>query len=230
MGRSLLDRSLGHANTSIKALDFRRLRSVFREFRVRKLDDLLAEIGIGNLMAYAVAQRLMAADNPDYEAVDIERGGPVAIRGGEGLVITYARCCGPVPGDHVVGHMTPGKGLVVHIETCNNVAELRRRSPREIIPSRWSTPTQGEFETSLDVGVNRRKGVVAELANAVNGADAGINNITVDERTAELSRIRLEVSVRDKDHLERVRQRLLSVAAVQSAQRPVATERVLEED
>ena len=230
LGRLLLDRSLGHANTSIKALDFRRLRSVFREFGVRKLDDLLAEIGIGNLMAYAVAQRLMAADNPDYEAVDIERGGPVAIRGGEGLVITYARCCGPVPGDHVIGHMTPGKGLVVHIETCNNVVELRRRNPREIIPSRWSTPTQGEFETTLDVGVNRRKGVVAELANAVNGADAGINNITVDERTADLSSIRLEVSVHDKDHLERVRQRVLAVAAVQSAQRPVATERVVDED
>ena len=122
--------------------------------------------------------------------------------------------------------MTPGKGLVVHVETCNNVAELRRRSPREIIPSRWSSPTQGEFETTLDVGVNRRKGVVAELANAVNAADAGINNITVDERTAELSRLRLEVSVRDKEHLERVRQRLLSVAAVQSvesARRPRTT-------
>ena len=230
LGRSLLDRSLGLANTSIKALDFRRLRSVFRDFGVRKLDDLLAEIGIGNLMAYAVAQRLLAADNPDYEAVDIERGGPVAIRGGEGLVITYARCCGPVPGDHVVGHMTPGKGLVVHIETCNNIADLRRRSPREIIASRWSTPTQGEFETTLDVGVNRRKGVVAELANAVNTADAGINNITVDERTAELSRVRLEVSVRDKAHLERVCERLLTVAAVQSVSRPVSAEGPVEDD
>ena len=230
LGRSLLDRSLGHANTSIKALDFRRLRSVFRDFGVRKLDDLLAEIGIGNLMAYAVAQRLMAADNPDYEAVDVERGGPVAIRGGEGLVITYARCCGPVPGDHVVGHMTPGKGLVLHIETCNNIAELRRRNQREIIPSRWSSPTHGEFETTLDIGVNRRKGVVAELATAVNAADAGINNITVDERTAELSRLRLEVSVRDKEHLERVRQRLLTVAPVQSVDRPVAAERVVEDD
>ena len=230
LGRLLLDRSLGHANTSLKALDFRRLRSVFRAFGVRKLDDLLAEIGIGNLMAYAVAQRLLAADNPDYEAVDIERGGPVAIRGGEGLVITYARCCGPVPGDHVVGHMTPGKGLVVHVETCNNIAELRRRNPREIIPSRWSSTIQGEFETTLDVGGNRRKGVVAELANAVNAVDGGINNITVDERTAELSRLRLEISVRDKEHLERVRQRLLSVPAVQSVDRPVAPERVVEDD
>jgi len=228
LGRRLLDRSLGNAGTSIKALDFRRLRSVFRDFGVRKLNDLLAEIGIGNLMAYAVAQRLLGMDNPDYEAVDIERGGPVAIRGGEGLVITYARCCGPVPGDHVVGHMTPGKGLVVHIETCNNVGELRRKNEREIIPARWATPIQGEFETTLEITVNRRKGVVAELANAVNAADAGINNITVDERSAELSLIRLEMSVQDKEHLERVRQRLLSVPAVRDVGRPVRAERAVE--
>ncbi|MYD96524.1 MAG: bifunctional (p)ppGpp synthetase/guanosine-3',5'-bis(diphosphate) 3'-pyrophosphohydrolase [Gammaproteobacteria bacterium] len=225
LGRRLLDRSLRNANTTIKALDFRRLRSVFREFGVRKLDDLLAEIGIGNLMAYAVAQRLLAADNPAYEAVDIEGGGPVAIRGGEGLVITYARCCGPVPGDHVVGHMTPGKGLVVHVETCNNVGELRRKNPREIIPSRWATRIQGEFETTLDIAVNRRKGVIAELANGVNSADAGINNIVVDERSAELSSIRLELSVHDKEHLDRVRQRLLSIPAVQTVDRLVGPER-----
>ncbi len=225
LGRRLLDRSLRNANTTIRALDFRRLRSVLREFGVRKLDDLLAEIGIGNLMAYAVAQRLLAADNPAYEAVDIEGGGPVAIRGGEGLVITYARCCGPVPGDHVVGHMTPGKGLVVHVETCNNVGELRRKNALEIIPSRWATRSQGEFETTLDIAVNRQKGVIAELANGVNGADAGINNITVDERSAELSSIRLELSVHDKEHLERVRQRLLSIPAVQTVDRLVGPER-----
>ena len=228
LGRRLLDRSLRNANTTIKALDFRRLRSVFREFGVRKLDDLLAEIGIGNLMAYAVAQKLLAADNPAYEAVDIEGGGPVAIRGGEGLVITYARCCGPVPGDHVVGHMTPGKGLVVHVETCNNVGELRRKNPREIIPSRWATRIQGEFETTLDIAVNRRKGVIAELANGVNSVDAGINNITVDERSAELSSIRLELSVHDKEHLDRVRQRLLSIPAVQTVDRLVGPERAVE--
>ena len=172
-GRHLLDRSLANGGTSIKALDFRRLRKVFTHFGVRKLDDLLAEIGLGNLMAYVVAQRLLSADNPDYEALDIERGGPVAIRGGEGLVISYARCCGPVPGDHVVGHMTPGKGFVVHIETCNNVQDVRRRNERDIIPARWAEHTEGEFETTLRIAVTRRKGDIAELAAAVNAADAG---------------------------------------------------------
>ena len=221
LGRRLLDRSLANAGRSIKSFDFRRLRSVFREFGVRKLDDLLTGIGLGNLMAYAVAQRLLAADNPDHQAVDLEHGGPVAIRGGEGLVITYGRCCGPVPGDTVVGHMTPGRGFVVHVERCRNIVELRRRRAHELIPARWAERTQGEFETTLAIAVRRRKGIIAELAATVNGVDAGIDNITVDERSADLSSVRLELSVTDRDHLARVRQRLLAISAVQRVERPV---------
>ena len=221
LGRRLLDRSLANAGTSIKALDFRRLRRVFRQFGVRRLDDLLAEIGIGNLMAYSVAQRLLAADNPAYEAVDLHHGGPVAIRGTEGLVISYGRCCGPVPGDPVVGHTTPGKGLVVHVDACHNIAELRRRDSAQLVPARWAEGTEGEFDTALAITARQRKGMVAEIAAAANAADAGIDNIVVDERSADLASVRLELSVADRDHLARVRQRLLAVPAVQTADRPV---------
>ena len=106
LGRILLNRALGNANTSISNLDFRRLRKVFKEMGVRRLDELLEAIGNGNLLAYVAAQKLLAADNPNYEAVEVEGGGPVAIQGGEGLVINYGRCCGPVPGDHIVGHLS----------------------------------------------------------------------------------------------------------------------------
>ena len=218
LGKRLLDRSLANANTSIKDLDFRRLRKVFGQFNVRKLNDLLAEIGLGNLMAYVVAQRLLAADNPDYEHV-VEHGGPIAIRGSEGLVITYGRCCGPVPGDPVVGHMTPGRGFVVHTEACNNVTDMRRRSPQEIIPARWSEAAQDEFETTLRLTVSRRKGVIAGLAASVNEMDVGINNIIVDERSAELSSVTLELSVHDREQLDRAIQRLRALSAVQSVDR-----------
>lgn len=221
LGRRLLDRTLANANTSINDLDFRRLRKVFREFNVRKLDDLLADIGIGNLMAYVVAQRLLAIENPAYQAVDIHEGGPVAIKDGDGLVINYGRCCGPVPGDPVVGHMTPGKGFVVHLEACNNVTEVRRRAPQDIIPARWSE-TQREFETTLRLTVKRRKGVLAELATSVNMVDAGINHIRVDERSSDLSTVAVEISVRDRDHLKRAMQHLRNITPVQSVERAVS--------
>jgi guanosine-3',5'-bis(diphosphate) 3'-pyrophosphohydrolase len=219
LGRRLLNRSLANANTSISNLDFRRLRKVFREFDVRKLDDLLTEIGLGNLTAYVVAQHLLAAENPDYEAVNIEQGGPVAIRDGGGLVINYARCCGPVPGDAVVGHMTPERGFVVHAEICPNMEEVRRRRPHDIIPARWATATSGEFDTALLVTINRRKGIIAEVAATINDCDAGINNIKVDERDAELSSVTMELSVADREHVNRVKQRLQAIPAVQSVSR-----------
>ena len=224
LGRALLDRSLRNADTSIKRLDFRRLRKVFREFGVRKLDDLLAEIGLGNRLAYVVAQRLLSADNPNYEAVDIERGGPVAIRGGEGLVISYSRCCGPVPGDAVIGHMTPERGFVVHMDTCPNLEEVRRRKPNEIIPARWAESIAGEFDTSLLLSVRRRKGVIAQVAASMNESNAGINNIHVEERNAELSNITVDLSVADVEHLNRIVRRLSAINTVQNVRRPAVAQ------
>jgi guanosine-3',5'-bis(diphosphate) 3'-pyrophosphohydrolase len=214
LGRKLLNRALGNANMSINDLDFRRLRRVFTELGVRKLDELLAAIGNGELMAYVAAQKLLAADNPDYEAVTVEGGSPVAIRGGEGLVINYGRCCGPVPGDQIVGHMTPGKGFVVHIETCPNINEMRRRESRAIIPARWTSTTEGEFLTTLRVNVSRRKGILAEIAAEITAMDAGVDNISVEERSAEVSTLVIGLSVRNRSHLARVMRRLRSIPAV----------------
>ncbi len=214
LGRKLLNRALGNANMSINDLDFRRLRRVFTELGVRKLDELLSAIGNGELMAYVAAQKLLAADNADFEAVAVEGGSPIAIRGGVGLVINYGRCCGPVPGDQIVGHMTPGRGFVVHIETCPNINEIRRRAAHEIIPARWTSTTEGEFLTTLRIEVNRRKGILAEIAADVTAMDAGVDSISVKERNAELSTMIIGITVKSRNHLARVMRKLRNSTAV----------------
>jgi len=219
-GRRLLNRSLATADRTIKDFDFRRLRKVFRQFGVRRLDQLLAAIGNGDAMAYVVAQALIAADDPSFAGVTVENGGPLAIRGGEGLVISYGRCCGPIPGDPIVGHATPGKGFVVHVETCRNMAENRRRhGARDIIPAQWANSIRSEFSTTLRIDVNRRKGIIAGLATAVASADAGVDNIGVTERNAVISTISLQVSVRDRKHLAEVLRKLRGLSDVVSITR-----------
>ena len=219
LGRRLLNRSLASANTNINDLDFRRLKKVFKEFGVRRLNDLLEAIGLGNCMAYVVAQRLLAEGDPDDGAVPIQRGGPIAIRGSEGMVISYGKCCYPVPGDPVVGYMSPGKGLVIHVETCKNMAEIRRKNPGEIIPTRWSEDTGGEYVTAVRIEAERQKGIIAELASMVTAVDAGIENIMVDERNAQLSSVVVELSVTDRTHLARVMKRLRVLPNVHSIHR-----------
>jgi guanosine-3',5'-bis(diphosphate) 3'-pyrophosphohydrolase len=219
-GRQLLNRSLASANKSINDLDFRRLRRVFKEFGVKRLDEVLAAIGNGQLMSYAVAQRLLAEDDPDFEGVPVESGGPVAIRGGEGLVVNYGRCCGPVPGDAIVGHMTPGKGFVVHVETCPNMVEIRRRrGAKEIIPAHWATTKENEFLTTLRLQVSRQKGIIAELAGTIAEVDAGVENIHVEERSAEVTSVIARLSIHDRTHLAKAIRRLRNLPSVISITR-----------
>ena len=214
LGRKLLNRVLGAANTSINDLDFRRLRRVFSELGVRKLDELLESIGNGDVSAHLAAQKLLSADNPDYQAIAVEGAGPVTIAGGEGLVVSYGRCCGPLPGDHIVGHMTPGKGFVVHVETCNNLNEVRRRTPHEITPARWTSDVDDEFQTVLRVNVRRRKGIMAEVAAEITSCDAGVESINVEERNAEISTVNVGITVRNRDHLAKLMRRLRRITAV----------------
>ena len=214
LGRKLLNRVLGAADTSINDLDFRRLRRVFSELGVRKLDELLENIGTGDVSAHLAAQKLLSADNPDYQAIAVEGAGPVTIAGGEGLVVSYGRCCGPLPGDHIVGHMTSGKGFVVHVETCNNLNEVRRRTPHEITPARWTSEVENEFHTVLRINVHRRKGIMAEIAAEISSRDAGVESINIEERNAKISTINVGITVRNRDHLAKIMRRLRRISTV----------------
>jgi len=94
------------------------------------------------------------------------------------------------------------------------LSELRRRSAHEIIPARWTSTTEGEFLTTLRVDVNRRKGIVAEIAAEVAAADAGVDNISVKERSAEISTLIIGTTVRNRSHLARLMRKLKNITSV----------------
>lgn len=199
LGKILLNRSLANANTSLEQLDFRRLRKVFREFKVKKRSELFEEVGRGNLLAYQVAQRLLEADVADHDTSNIEHGAPIYVQGGEHMGVRYGRCCGPVPGDDIVGHISQGEGLVVHRANCVNVKSIESKST--IMPVHWTDNPSGEFLARIRMEVEPHLGILASLAEAVNSLGAGISMLNVSERTPELSIVQMNVSVRNLKHL-----------------------------
>jgi guanosine-3',5'-bis(diphosphate) 3'-pyrophosphohydrolase len=212
LGRRLLNRSLANADTNLSALPSQRISDVLDELGFDTLDDLLEDIGLGNRMAYVVAQHLMQAGNAEAP-LTVEHGGPLAIRGTEGLVVAYGKCCYPLPGEPIVGHLSSGRGLVVHLEVCRNLAELRDRN-EAIIPVRWAAEVDGEYSVELRVEVEARKGVIAELAAEITDADANIEKINIAERNAHLSTVMIALLVQDRVHLARIMRRLRRLTPV----------------
>jgi guanosine-3',5'-bis(diphosphate) 3'-pyrophosphohydrolase len=214
LGRRLLEKALAGLDSGLKTLDPRAVELLLTETRRVSLDAILEEIGLGNRVAALTARRLVGAADAGPEGA---RGAmdqvPLAIRGTEGLVLSYAKCCYPLPGDAIVGHISAGRGVVVHRSNCNNIAEFLH-DPERCTALRWAEDTRGEFSSELLVVLENRKGVIAALANCVSGLDINIEKITMEERDAELSQVRLILGVTDRVALARAIRRLRAVKSV----------------
>ncbi len=202
LGGTLIDRTLGAAGTSVSQMDFRRLRRTFKEFKVRRRSELFEQVGRGNLSAQHVAQRLMDEDVEEYDAINVHRTAPVVVKGTDHLGVRYSKCCGPVPGDDIIGQFVPGEGLIIHRTVCGKAKSIPKTDAT--IPVVWAESPTGEFTTRLEVGITSRMGTIASLASGVNSLGAGITLVDISDRTADLATIRMSITVSDLKHLKRV--------------------------
>ncbi|MEB2325643.1 MAG: bifunctional GTP diphosphokinase/guanosine-3',5'-bis pyrophosphate 3'-pyrophosphohydrolase [Pseudomonas sp.] len=209
LGERLLNKALTGFETSLDKIGAERIRQVLAEYHVEFIEDLLEDIGLGNRMAYVIARRLLASDGEQAPSAE----GPLAIRGTEGLVLSYAKCCTPIPGDPIVGHLSAGKGMVVHLDTCRNIAEFRH-NPDKCIQLSWAKDVTGEFNVELRIELEHQRGLIALLAGSVNAADGNIEKIGMDERDGRVSVVQLVVSVHDRVHLARVIKKLRAIKGV----------------
>ena len=199
LGERLLNKTLTGFDSHLEKIPQERIQAVLAEYRMEVFEDLLEEIGLGNRMAYVVARRLLSSEGEEAPSAE----GPLAIRGTEGLVLSYAKCCTPIPGDPIVGHLSAGKGMVVHLESCKNISEVRH-NPEKCIQLSWAKDVTGEFNVELRVELEHQRGLIALLATSVNAADGNIEKISMDERDGRISVVQLVVSVHDRVHLARV--------------------------
>ncbi|OLU20446.1 MULTISPECIES: bifunctional GTP diphosphokinase/guanosine-3',5'-bis pyrophosphate 3'-pyrophosphohydrolase [unclassified Pseudomonas] len=209
LGERLLNKVLASFESHLDKVPAERQLAVLNEYRLETFDDLLEDIGLGNRMAYVVARRLLASDGEELPNAE----GPLAIRGTEGLVLSYAKCCTPIPGDPIVGHLSAGKGMVVHMDTCRNISEVRH-NPEKCIQLAWAKDVTGEFNVELRVELEHQRGLIALLAGSVNAADGNIEKISMDERDGRVSVVQLVVSVHDRVHLARVIKKLRTLPGV----------------
>lgn len=201
LGRRLLSQALRPYSLNLRRLRKAQVERLLEELGLLDVEQLYEQLGLGERLAPVVAG-LLGQQGEDDEGAAAARRRPLDIAGTEGLVVSYARCCFPIPGDDIVGFMSSGRGIVIHRSTCPNVAE-HRRQPAKWIPVDWKRNVKGEFQSEIQVRSLNRVGVLAEVAGRISGNQSNIDHVSVDtDEDASTQLFRLKV--RDRKHLDQV--------------------------
>tara|TARA_B110000503_G_scaffold143516_1_gene245481 strand:+ start:6432 stop:8546 length:2115 start_codon:yes stop_codon:yes gene_type:complete len=213
LGKRLLDQSLNRLGTSYKQLKKSQIKRLLKEASAPTFEFILQQIGLGNRVPFAVANLLVPVEQRKLSEDSKKSTLPVVIDPSNGLLLQYARCCHPIPGDPILGHVSPGKGLVIHRESCRNLLEIRKNTEK-CMPLSWSSSVRREFPVELKVEITPERGFIAALASRVTQADATIEKISVDEKDVYTSIVDLVLTVRDRVHLADILRRARSLTNV----------------
>ena len=208
------------------------LESIYRRYSLHSLDDVYVTVGFGGLSSSQVINRLAEELRKTVKAVepppeikpvapapprDDKRGGSaqqgVVVEGGSGMLVRFAHCCNPLPGDDIVGYITRGRGVSVHRRDCTNMGDMMLE-PERFIPVRWENETNAGYEAGIRVIANDRMGLLADISVML--AQMEVPIVAVSARTdrggkqkKNTTTIDLVLAIRDTSQLEDIINRLL---------------------
>lgn len=214
LGQRMLDRAMQQVGINLDDLSDSQLEQLRSSSNAESMDGLYESIGLGEQPALSVARTLQ----PNMESPGNLAPTPVTIDSSDGILISFARCCRPIPGDPINGHTSTGKGIVVHRESCKNLKDLRNRKEK-LIAANWAANVSGEYLSEIRVEVKSERGIIASLATRIANTGTSIEGITVEERDAEHSVIILTISVTNRVHLANIMRKVRIVRSVERVSR-----------
>ena len=214
LGKRLLIRELQLHSAGYDQVDPAHMKKVLDEYHLKSEEQLLQEVGLGNRMAPIIARQLLGEwTTQNSQKPNGPDATPLLIRGSEGLVINFPKCCRPIPGDPILGFVTAGRGIVVHHQSCPNVAEYRNHPDKWINVERESN-IKGDFPTNMRVDVTNQRGVLAKIASVISDQQANIVNVEMKDKDDRYTTLKFVVEVRDRQHLAQVMRRIRSLKHV----------------
>lgn len=214
MGRRLLQIALRDLKIPARVLKEESAQAVLKTLHLNDLDALYATIGMGERLAPLVARHFLPESS--RAAIASKTGVPLAIEGTEGLVLDYARCCYPLPGDEVRGNVSVGRGIVVHRMVCRQ----SRARPQDWVPLIWSEHVQGDFLTEIKIKAKNRRGLLAEVTGQIAGVGSSVENLHMpDHHNDETVEMRIIITVKSRVQLARVLRRLRRIDGIERVTR-----------
>ena len=215
LGEKMLAQAAAALKVATDELSAEQWSALVKQCGAKNRLDLLADIGQGRRLAFAVAQALTA----EGKGASKGQTGPLSLRGIEGVAVQYAKCCHPIPGDRIVGVLRRGQSLQVHVADCP-VARKATGEHEQILDVEWARDVTGEFPVTIRAFVSDQRGVLARVAMEISEAGANIANVSLERAEGERAvNMVFTLEVRGRDHLARVMRALRRVPEAQRIQR-----------
>jgi len=221
LGRRMLKEALRAQGEDLRKVPKKRMHDLLGRLELEKPVDLYEQLGLGERVAPLVAQLLLAGNDTSAGDHDGEQSAHITIAGTEGQVVSYARCCYPIPGDDIMGYLSAGRGLVVHRNVCGNLTRYAKE-PGKWLGVDWEPAIEGDFSVELRVDIPNRPGALAEVAARIADAGSNIQQVSVSEDDDDYAEMTFDVLVRNRVHLAAVLRSIRSVRDIKSVARTCA--------
>jgi GTP diphosphokinase / guanosine-3',5'-bis(diphosphate) 3'-diphosphatase len=223
-GREALERELRRlARTTIAAVGTDKIAEVAKHLNYESIDDFYAAIGYGAIGPQAVVMRLGVVDDGQSQLPtvappsQVARAGGVRVKGVGDLLVRFAKCCHPIPGDPIVGFITRGKGVTVHLRSCPTVANEREIS--RLIEVEWDTEPTQSYPIAIRVEAYDRTGLLNDITQVVAENKVNIVAANVGVSQDHTAVVTATLQVHSVSQLARVMSRIENLKDVISVQR-----------
>jgi GTP pyrophosphokinase len=231
LGKEILEKELRKYNLQqAKLIKSGELIKVANEFSFHEVDDLIAAVGYGKVTANQIIGKILPPERLEQKEEQEEgrlkrliqkvtRSGSkdaLLIKGVDNVVVRYAGCCNPLPGDKVVGFITRGRGVTIHTSDCKNVMD---DDPHRKVEVEWDSTKEYIYPVRIRVYSDDQKGMLAEISNSISFHKANITNARVETTDEKKAIGTFEVEIRDLNHLKKVIKGLEKIKGVQRVER-----------
>lgn len=232
-GREMLEKEARRSGIPIKNyLKPDWLLQIQKQHKLNSMDDLYAAIGYGGILLSQVTPKLKEwykeehnegtkeeipeenthnANKPQKKSKSFDQG--VTVKGIDNILVRFAKCCSPVPGDNIVGYITRGRGVTVHRKDCPNIMNDTENFDR-LIEVEWNVDKKISFSTEIQIVARDRKGMLAEMTNLISETKLQVTAINARTTKERLALINLTVDVSDTEQLSKLMNKIKSTPDV----------------